>query len=163
MRFKRAGVCVEKHDMEVVQGYVSTANRIDTERDGLTALVVDDDRHVRSYLRMLLRGLRVTTVAEAGDIGEGLGYYQKLRPSIVLLDVDLPGFSVAEAMQQLRSMDPDVAVIAVTACTEASFGDSLGKHSVLGWIPIYVVREEVAQKISSALDRLRTNAAIPTR
>jgi DNA-binding NarL/FixJ family response regulator len=129
----------------------------------VTALVVNDDRHVRSYLRMLLRGAGVETVAEAIDTAAAIELYRAFRPSVVLLDVDLPGVTIAEAVQPLRNVDPEVAVIAVTARTEQTFVASLARPELLGYIPIHVLREEIAQRISSAIVFLRPNTMTPCR
>ena len=53
-------------------------------------LIIDDDKGLRLALRAVLEGLGVG-VSEAADGPEGLLGIVRDRPSLVLLDVSLPG------------------------------------------------------------------------
>ena len=66
---------------------------------GATVLIVDDHAWFRSLARALLEAEGFDVVAEAGDGTSALAVFAELRPSIVVLDVQLPdldGFAVAE-------------------------------------------------------------------
>lgn len=63
-----------------------------------TVLVVDDHKGFRTRARMLLEAEGYDVVAEAGDGAGAIAEARRLRPDIVLLDVQLPdvdGFDVA--------------------------------------------------------------------
>jgi PleD family two-component response regulator len=49
----------------------------------LSALVVDDEAHVRAYLRVILNLLGVTKICEACDGEEAVRVFQENRPSVV--------------------------------------------------------------------------------
>ena len=83
-------------------------------------LVVDDNRDntniVREYLEA--HGFQVA-VAHNGD--EALAAFERLRPSLVLLDVMMPGRSgwdVCRVMKQHSTLGKHVRVIMVTALSE---------------------------------------------
>jgi two-component system KDP operon response regulator KdpE len=67
---------------------------------GSTVLIVDDDPHVRRFLRTTLAG-HGHAVAEAGTVAEAIDAIRRLRPSVVLLDLGLPdgdGLAVLRAI-----------------------------------------------------------------
>ena len=77
-------------------------------------LIVEDERVSRQALGHLLSrfGYRVE-MAESAE--EALALIQgRMRPDVVLLDVDLPGMSGLELLARLRVMMPDVVGILLT-------------------------------------------------
>jgi len=78
----------------------------------LRVLIVDDTTLVRQGLRSLLeqRG-GVDLVAEARSVPEALELLHTLNPDVVLLDQDIPGFDLAEAIRRLKAELPRTEVI----------------------------------------------------
>ena len=76
-------------------------------------LVVEDDRDVRLLLRLLLED-QGFTVVEAATGPQALEQFRSSQPSLVLLDVRLPGMSGFEVGRELRAKT-DVPIIMVTA------------------------------------------------
>lgn len=82
-----------------------------------TVLVIDDNHDNADIIRQYLeaRGYPVS-VAHSGE--EGLSLFETLRPSIVLLDVMMPGrdgWEVCRLMKQHPALGRGVRVIMVTA------------------------------------------------
>jgi len=81
---------------------------------GLTVLVVDDEPLARRRLMRLLRKLAwIGRIEEAADAIEAHLQVEKIRPDILLLDIQMPGGSGFEVLEQLGSAAP--AVVFVTA------------------------------------------------
>lgn len=79
-----------------------------------SVLIVDDEPLARIRVRRVLAGMPgVTIVGEAGDIEEAAAMIVRFRPDIVTLDIQLPGGSGFELLEQLGSEAP--ATIFVTA------------------------------------------------
>jgi diguanylate cyclase (GGDEF)-like protein len=84
-------------------------------------LVVDDDRLSRALLRDALEAQGIA-VAEATSGIEALTSYERLRPSLVLLDLHMPdpdGFTVCRELRARHPGDP-TPILVVTADTEPS-------------------------------------------
>ncbi|WP_404425857.1 ATP-binding protein [Nibricoccus sp. IMCC34717] len=79
-------------------------------------LVVEDDRASRQVVEMMLRrwSLTVRTV-ETGE--EAIREIQEWQPSVVLMDVRLPGIDGLSATRKIREMALRVAIVALTANT----------------------------------------------
>lgn len=77
-------------------------------------LVVDDEERVRQAVTLSLahRKHRVSTAA-SGEAAVAL--YAKDPPDVVVLDITLPGIDGVETLLALRSIDPEVLVIFMTA------------------------------------------------
>ena len=75
-------------------------------------LVVDDEPQIRRTLRSTL-SFRGYTISEAGTGEEALELVPKLKPDLILLDVNLPGMSGVEACREIRRSS-DAAIIMLT-------------------------------------------------
>ncbi|HOR00296.1 MAG TPA: response regulator [Anaerolineae bacterium] len=83
-------------------------------------LLADDQREVRSALRLLLEhepGLVV--INEAAEAQALLATVRAACPDVVLLDWELRGLQAAEAVQALRATCPRLRVIALSGRPEA--------------------------------------------
>ncbi len=72
-----------------------------------TILAVDDQTMIRDLVRGILRnsGYDVIT-AESGE--DCLRTLEKVRPDLVLLDVDMPGMNGFETCREIRKTKPDL-------------------------------------------------------
>lgn len=75
-------------------------------------LLVDDQPQVRRGLVMRL-GLEpdVEVVGEAGDAESALELAGRLRPDVVIMDVELPGMDGIDATRSLRTSLPRTAIV----------------------------------------------------
>ena len=77
-------------------------------------LVVDDDANLRWVLQTQLEDAGYE-VATAGDGQAALAFVQHTRPALVLTDLKMPGMSGLELLKQIRTEEPDLPVIVITA------------------------------------------------
>ncbi|MEO3858174.1 response regulator transcription factor [Acrocarpospora sp. B8E8] len=81
------------------------------------ALVVDDDRGVRQALQLGLT-LEGFEVSEAADGQAALNRIEQLLPSIVVLDVTMPGLSGVEVVRRLRAQGRTIPICMLSARDE---------------------------------------------
>ena len=82
-------------------------------------MVVDDHDLFRSGLRRLLDeedGLEVVGDARRGD--EAVQRAEKLRPDVVVMDINMPGMSGVEATRGVLQTSPDSAVLMLTVTSD---------------------------------------------
>jgi two-component system response regulator (stage 0 sporulation protein F) len=77
-------------------------------------LVVDDEENVVEVLSEYFSG-QGYTVATAANGTEALRAVPAFHPSVVLLDVRMPGLDGVEVLRRIRAVDTSVVVIMVTA------------------------------------------------
>jgi two-component system, OmpR family, KDP operon response regulator KdpE len=75
-------------------------------------LVVDDEPQIRRVLRTTL-SFRGYTISEAASGEEALELVRKLKPDLILLDVNLPGISGIEVCREVRRTS-DAPIIMLT-------------------------------------------------
>lgn len=82
----------------------------------LEVLLVDDDREVRGLLELILDDDgRFKVVAHAGDGAEALALAERLRPRVVVLDLQMPGMDGLTALPGLRRTLPDARIVVFSA------------------------------------------------
>jgi DNA-binding NarL/FixJ family response regulator len=119
-----------------------------------TALIIDDEVHVRVYLRMLLKSLGVTTIHEAGTPDEAFTLYKAHKPEVVLLDIILPGATAQAVYKQLEEIDPDVAVIVVSAQNSLKIVEEMHEMGAIAYILKHTPRDQMVKMMGEALDCL---------
>ena len=86
-----------------------------------TILVVDDEAAIRDLGRTILEnyGYRVLVAA---DGTEAIEVYREHRDeiSLVVTDIDMPGITGAQLIQQIARMNPNVRMISTSGLMEAN-------------------------------------------
>ena len=83
-----------------------------------SALIIDDEQHVRVFLRTLLKVAGVGEVWEAGTGPTGLEAFFQHKPSITLLDLSMPGPTGIEILAEIMKNDPDAMVVIMTSLND---------------------------------------------
>ncbi|MEZ5278460.1 MAG: response regulator [Opitutaceae bacterium] len=81
----------------------------------ISALIVDDDDHVRGFLVVLIRRLLEGAVLEARNGKEAVEIYERERPDLVLLDVNMPHMNGMDALLKIRAINPKAVIIMITS------------------------------------------------
>ncbi len=84
------------------------------ERNSVKILLVDDETAILDTLEILFRGEGYeVSVADSGP--KALAALEDERPDIVLTDIRMPGAGGLEVLTEARRVDPEMAVILMTA------------------------------------------------
>jgi DNA-binding NarL/FixJ family response regulator len=86
----------------------------DASMPGCRVYICDDSPEYRMLLRMVLVDAGATIVGEGGDGHECLTGAAGTDPSIVLLDLNMPGLSGLEALPRLRDLVPNAKIVVLT-------------------------------------------------
>ncbi|HJV49377.1 MAG TPA: response regulator transcription factor [Geothrix sp.] len=87
-----------------------------TPSDHIRLLIVDDHPVVRDGLVSILHEGEpdLEVVGEAGDGREAVEAWRTLRPTVVIMDLQLPGQTGVEAIQAIRREDPEAVILVLT-------------------------------------------------
>ena len=93
----------------------------------IKVLIADDHYLVRRGLTDLLgKAEPIEIVGDASDGAEAVSKAKSLKPDLVLMDLNMPGFSGVEATRQLKAEMPEVKVLMLTVSErEADLVDAL--------------------------------------
>src|ERR1700730_6918609 len=82
----------------------------------MRAIIIDDERLARSELKKLLTDYpEIEIIAEAANAGEGIEKIENLNPDLIFLDIQMPGKTGFDMLQEL---DKAPHVIFTTAYDE---------------------------------------------
>jgi DNA-binding NarL/FixJ family response regulator len=113
-----------------------------------TLLIVDDHPLFREGLVHLIQQERDLAVCgEAGTAGEALTLVEKLRPSLVLLDISLPDRNGLELIKDLHTLRPQLPVLVISMHDESLHAERVLRAGARG----YIMKQEGGGKILEAI------------
>jgi two-component system response regulator NreC len=118
------------------------------DREQTTVVIADDHTVVRQGLRMLIdneEGLQV--VAEAGTVPDAERLARAHRPSVLVLDLNMPGGSSLEAIPRVREHSPATAIVVLTMQDDPAFARQALQAGALG----FVLKEAADEELLGAI------------
>jgi len=85
------------------------------ENRKIQVLIVDDEPHIRSLLKVIVSSLGAEVVGEAGDGESAVALFRELAPNLVLLDISMPKLDGIEVLKQIMAINDKVLVIMLSA------------------------------------------------
>ncbi len=118
----------------------------------LTVVVADDNEDVRQLVSLLLDtedGFRV--VGEARDGLEAVEAAGRVRPDVVLLDVDMPRMGGFAALTEIRRVAPASRVVLLSALPAARLAGAASDAGADGYLEKGVHLERIAADLRRML------------
>jgi DNA-binding NarL/FixJ family response regulator len=100
-----------------------------------TVLIVDDHEEFRRTARALLEADGFEVVGEAADGASAIVAATRLRPWLVLLDIQLPDLDGFEVAAQLAEASHPPAVVLTSSRNASSYRQRLAECPANGFIP----------------------------
>lgn len=114
-------------------------------------LVVDDSSFMRSVLaRIITKSPNIDGIIEAIDGESAIDQYQKEHPSLVTMDIDMPGMNGLEAAKKIRSLDPCAKIVMVTSANKPQMQKEAERIGTIG----YITKPFNAEKINDVVNSL---------
>jgi len=122
----------------------------------ITIVLADDHTIVRSSLRVLLDAEDgVQVVAEAADIDEAERKVLAYKPSVLVLDLSMPGGSSLAAIPDIQAASPGTAIVVLTMEDEPRFAREALRAGAFGFVLKEAAESELLQAIDAAANGLR--------
>lgn len=103
---------------------------------GIKILIVDDHGMLRESLNfMLSREPGMEVIGEAGDGRSALELVEKLRPDVVIMDIEMPKLNGIEATRQILHKHPNTKIIASSAYSNRRNVGEMLKAGASGYVP----------------------------
>ena len=113
-----------------------------------SVMIVEEDPGYRALLRKILKSLDCYVVGESSGGQEAIDLYERKKPDVVLLDIQLPQKYGLEVLKKIISQQPTQIVIIMTAQADQETVMSCLSAGAKG----YVLKTDSANAI---LDRIR--------
>ncbi len=114
----------------------------------ISIVVADDHTVMRNGLRMLLEAEGdFEVVAEAGTIQSVFVAIRSHRPTVLVLDLNMPGGSSVEAISRLAAISPRTAVVVLTM----EHDPALMRSAIAAGASSYVLKDSAATDLVRAI------------
>ena len=105
--------------------------------DGLEparAIIADDSDTLRQLLTVILTQAGIMVLGEASNGEEAVRLAGEIRPDLVFLDVNMPVMNGIEALERIRSVQPEVRAMMITACADREMVAKSARDGARGYI-----------------------------
>src|SRR5208283_57160 len=119
-----------------------------------TIVVIDDDYAMRLSCRKILSkmGFRVEAFE---DGGQGLEGVTKLKPSLVVVDLKMPGISGMEVVTRIHEVRPDIVLVVITGYPTIDTAVGAMKCGAYDFIPKPFSPDELRLIVNRGLEHHR--------
>lgn len=119
-------------------------------------LVVDDHTLFRKGLVTLLQDRGLTVAGEAGDGRAGIEEAVRLKPDVILMDVNMPGCNGIEATRAIHERLPETRILMLTVSDEDDNLFAAVKAGARG----YLLKNIDPDELVAAVERLMNGEAV---
>ena len=116
----------------------------------INILLVDDHELVRSGVSRILnevKGFKVIHECETGE--QAIAFCRQTEPSVILMDMDMPGMGGLEATKKILRFAPEAKVIILTAHTEDPFPTKVMQIGAAGYLTKGTAPHEMVNAIKA--------------
>ncbi len=118
------------------------------EQKTIRVMIVDDHSMVRSGLGAFMMAFDDLELAgEAGSGEEAIEMCDQIKPTVILMDLMMPGMGGVAAIGAIREKHPDIQVIALTSFAEQEHVQGALKAGAIG----YLMKNISAADLSGAI------------
>ncbi len=107
-------------------------------------LIADDDQQVRLMLKMTLERAGYE-VMEAEDGNEAVQKFKESKPDLVVTDIVMPEKEGIETIMELRALNPEVQIIAISG------GGRINPEDYLSWAEKFGVQQTFIKPVDRHL------------
>lgn len=119
--------------------------------EGISIVLADDHTVVRRALRMLLDAEpEFEVVAEAVDADSAARYVLGHKPSVLILDLNMPGRPSLEAIPDILEASPGTAIVVLTMQSDPAYARQALQAGVLGYVLKEAADTELVEAVRSA-------------
>ncbi|OUW19750.1 MAG: hypothetical protein CBD18_00240 [Opitutales bacterium TMED158] len=120
----------------------------------LTALIADDEAHMRTFMKLLLEDLGISKVYLMQNGVDAIDAYREYEPDIVLLDINMNVMNGFDALKGIKAINPDTIVIMMTAVSTRDSVESCSKNGASYYILKTQTPDEIKAHLSGVIDKI---------
>ncbi len=113
-------------------------------------LIIDDHKIMREGLAKLLQfEPDMELVGEAAEGSEGIELARKLKPDVIIMDVNLGKMSGVEVTRQIHEYDPDIKIIGLSVYSDKEMAETMHDAGAVAFLSKSGPSEELIHTIRS--------------
>ena len=123
------------------------------------ALIVEDEPHVRAFVRVLLKEVGITKTWEAADGAQALAMVTEHGPELVMLDINMPVMNGLEVLQLLHEQRPELPVIMLSSQSAMKTVLECVKLGAIAYVLKHSPPAAALRMLRDAIDKLEDDVA----
>jgi len=136
--------------VQAIEGIRSEGS--EERQEPLRAIIADDDAFARRMIKDALQGAGIIVIAEAQNGREAVELTLFYRPSIVVMDVVMPGMDGIAATRQIVKEQPEQVIVLLTSADEEDMGLLGLRAGASGFLSKDVEIDSVPRALIGALE-----------
>ena len=84
----------------------------------ISCIVVDDESHIRVFIKSVLKILKFNVSGEAPNGEKGVEIFEQLKPDLVFMDINMPVKTGDEALKEMKKINPFSMIIMLTSVAD---------------------------------------------
>lgn len=126
-------------------------------------VLADDEQHIRMLIKRILMSVRYEVVGEATNGNEAIELFNKEKPDMLLLDINMPFKNGDAVLQEVISKYPEAVVIMLTSVSDLESVKRCLDHGAANFIrkdtPLNEIKSIITQTWESHIEsRISGNA-----
>lgn len=97
-------------------------------------MIVDDSNIIRNRIERGVSRANFEIVGTAVDGNDAVQKFKELRPDLITMDLTMPGMDGLKCIQEITAIDPDVAILVVSALSDKMTGLLALEYGAQGFI-----------------------------
>lgn len=122
-------------------------------------LIAEDEPIIRLDLKMMLRTNGYEVVGEAGDGDRAIELAFKLKPDLVLMDIEMPKINGLKASEVI-GRQLDIPVLLITAYSQKEFVEKSKQDNIMGYLVKPVSEASLIPAVMIALQQAKRTQAL---
>jgi two-component system NtrC family response regulator len=128
-------------------------NKNNAELSERKVLLIDDDESLRRVTEYSLHSAGFQ-VLSASDGKQGLASFEADKPQVVITDIQMPGLSGYDVLQQIKTESPETIVIVITAFSSVEKAVEAMKQGAYDYLAKPFSRDELVMVVEKAFNLL---------
>lgn len=120
----------------------------------ITALIADDEAHMRTFMKLLLMDLGIKKVYLMQNGMDAIDAYKEYEPDLVLLDINMNVMNGLDALKQIKKINPDTKVVMMTAVSTRDSVDQCSRTGASFYILKTQTPDEIRARLKDAIDSI---------
>ncbi|MCK4251783.1 response regulator [candidate division WOR-3 bacterium] len=113
-------------------------------------LIVDDALFMRHMLHGIFEKAGHVVCGEATTGKEAIEKYKECQPDLTTMDIIMPDMSGAEAIKEIKKIDPDAKILVISAMGQRAILDEVVRAGAAD----YVIKPFPSARILEAIERI---------
>jgi len=135
-----------------VRTYALPAMSENRSGERITVVLADDHEVVRAGIRMVLEAQEdIEVVAEAGDAEAATRYVLGHKPTVLVLDLSMPGMSGLDAIPKALETSPETDIVVLTMQDEPAFARKALQAGAKGYVMKHSAASELVEAIRTVV------------